>query len=91
MESPFGMMISQLSFMSSSLNFLPLICLQASTDQSAELWNVPGILLLQDFRKAFDIVEGPFIQQTLSKFNIGNSVRCWIQTFYCNAESSIYS
>ena len=53
------------------------------------LQNVSGILLQLDFRKAFDTVEWPFIQQTLSKFNFGDSLKRWVQTFYCNAESSI--
>ena len=54
-----------------------------------ELQDVPGILLQLDFRKAFDTVEWPVIQQTLSKFNFGDSLKRWVQTFYCNAESSI--
>ena len=54
-----------------------------------KLQNVSGILLQLDFRKAFDTVEWPFIQQTLSKFNFGDSLKRWVQTFYCNAESSI--
>ena len=37
--------------------------------EQTELQNVPGILLQLDFRKAFDTVEWPVIQQTLSKFN----------------------
>ena len=53
-----------------------------------KLQNVSGILLQLDFRKAFDTVEWPFIQQTLSKFNFGDSLKRWVQTFYCNAESS---
>lgn len=58
----------------------------------ALLWSggqkVRGILLQLDFRKA-DTVEWPVIQQTLSKFNFGDSIKRWVQTFYCNAESSI--
>lgn len=54
-----------------------------------KLQNVSGNLLQLDFRKAFDTVEWPFIQQTLSKFNFGDSLKRWVQTFYCNAESSI--
>ena len=36
--------------------------------------DIPGILLLLDFRKAFDTLEWPFIQQTLSLFNFGESI-----------------
>ena len=57
--------------------------------EQTELQNVPGILLQLDFRKAFDTVGWPVIQQTLSKFNFGDSLKRWVQTFYCNAESSI--
>ena len=57
--------------------------------EQTELQDVPGILLQLDFRKAFDTVEWPVIQQTLSKFNFGDSLKRWVQTFYCNAECSI--
>ena len=57
--------------------------------EQTKLQNVSGILLQLDFRKAFDTVEWPVVQQTLSKFNFGDSLKRWIQTFYCNAESSI--
>jgi len=40
--------------------------------EQTELQNVPGILLQLDFRKAFDTVEWPAIQQTWSKFNFGD-------------------
>ena len=57
--------------------------------EQTELQNVPGILLQLDFRKAFDTVEWPVIQQTLSKFNFGDSLKRWVQTLYCDAESCI--
>ena len=57
--------------------------------EQTELQNIPGILLQLDFRKAFDTVEWPVIEQTLSKFNFGDSIKRWVQTFYCNAESSV--
>ena len=53
--------------------------------EQTELQNVPGILLQLDFRKAFDTVEWPVIQQTLSKFNFGDTIKR--KTFYYNAES----
>ena len=55
------------------------------------LQNVPGILLQLDFRKAFDTVELPVIRQVLSRFNFGDSIKRWVETFYCNAESSIFN
>ena len=39
--------------------------------EQTEQQDVPGILLLLDFRKAFDTIEWNFIQQTLSVFNFG--------------------
>jgi len=57
--------------------------------EQTELENIPGILLQLDFRKAFDTIEWPMIQQVLSIFNFGVSIKRWIETFYCNAESSI--
>jgi len=53
------------------------------------LENIPGILLQLNCRKAFDTIEWPMIQQVLSIFNFGVSLKCWIETFYCNAESSV--
>ena len=57
--------------------------------EQTELENIPGILLQLDFRKAFDTIEWPMIQQVLSIFNFGVSIKRWIETFYCNAESSV--
>ena len=57
--------------------------------EQTELENIPGFLLQLDFRKAFDTIEWPMIQQVLSIFNFGVSIKRWIETFYCNAESSV--
>ena len=54
--------------------------------EQTEMGNIPGILLQPDFRKASDTVEWPMIQQVLSIFNFGVSIKRWIETFYCNAE-----
>lgn len=39
--------------------------------EQTEQQDIPGILLLLDFRKAFDTIEWNFIRQTLSLFNFG--------------------
>ena len=39
--------------------------------EQTEQQDIPGILLLLDFRKAFDTIEWNFIQQTLSLLNFG--------------------
>ena len=57
--------------------------------EQTELKDIPGILLQLDFRKAFDTIEWPMIQQVLSIFNFGASVKRWVETFYCNAGSSV--
>ena len=57
--------------------------------EQTELENISGILLQLDFRKAFDTIEWPMIQQVLSIFKFGVSIKRWIETFYCNAESSV--
>ena len=41
--------------------------------EQTEFQNVSGILLQLDVRKAFDTVEGPVFQRTLSKLNFGDS------------------
>ena len=44
----------------------------------------PGILLLLDFRKAFDKVEWGFLQNTQNLFNFGINIKQWVKTFYNN-------
>ena len=51
--------------------------------------DIPGILLLLDFRKAFDTLEWGFIQNTLDLFNFGSNIKQWVKTFYNNTESSV--
>ena len=51
--------------------------------------DIPGIVLLLDFRKAFDTVEWGFIQNTLDLFNFGSNIKQWAKTFYNNTESSV--
>ena len=40
--------------------------------------DIPGILLLLDFRKALDTSEWPFIQRTPSVFNFGGIIIRWV-------------
>ena len=53
----------------------------------AEKYQIPGLLLLIDFEKAFDSVSWTFIKKTLDFFNFGPTFKKWINTFYCNIES----
>ena len=40
-----------------------------------KLQDIPGILLLLDFRKAFDTIKWSFIQNTLNLLNFGDSIK----------------
>jgi len=51
--------------------------------------NMPGILLLLDFEKAFDTVSWSFIHKTLNAFNFGNTLRKWIQVMYNEISSTV--
>ena len=57
--------------------------------QYAEEQNIPGMLLLVDFEKAFDSLSFKFIDNTLQFFNFGESIRKWIKTFQKNIKSTI--
>ena len=51
--------------------------------------DIPGLLLLIDFEKAFDSVAWSFISKTLKFFNFGVSVQKWINLFYKNINSCV--
>ena len=51
--------------------------------------NIPGLLLMIDFEKAFDTVSWKFIDKTLQFFNFGPSFRKWISVFQQNISSSV--
>jgi len=44
--------------------------------EQTELENIPGILPQLDFCKVFDTIQWPMIQQVLSIFNFGVSIKC---------------
>ena len=53
-------------------------------------WNdVPGLLMLIDFEKAFDTISWKFIQETLCFFNFGTSIQNWIKLFYNDIKSCV--
>ena len=54
-----------------------------------EKHNIPGLLLLIDFEKAFDSVAWSYIFKVLNFFNFGDSIKKWILTFYKNAKSCV--
>ena len=57
--------------------------------EHTNLPNLPGILMLLDFCKAFDSIEWPFITKTLDHFNFGNDIKRWVKIFYTNIESAV--
>jgi len=51
--------------------------------------DIPGILLLVDFKKAFDTIEWSFIERTLKFYGFGPVFQKWITIFYCDISSSV--
>lgn len=51
--------------------------------------NIPGMLMLIDFEKAFDSVSWRFINKVLELYNFGPSIRKWIELFQFDTESCI--
>ena len=54
-----------------------------------ELNEIPGIMILIDFEKAFDTLEWHFLQNTLKYFNFGPNLRSWISVMCSEEESGI--
>lgn len=54
-----------------------------------EKQQIPGMLLLIDFEKAFDSVDWSFLLSVLDFFNFGPVIKRWVQVFYKNAESCV--
>ena len=54
-----------------------------------EKQNIPGLLLLIDFEKAFDSVAWSFVDKVLDFFNFGTDIKKWINTFYNNIKSCV--
>ena len=54
-----------------------------------ESQNLPGLLLLLDFEKAYDTVEWEFLNEVIKKFNFGPSILKWIQLCYTNICSTV--
>ena len=51
--------------------------------------NIPGLLLIIDFEKAFDTISWTFIQRVLSFFDFGESIKHWVSLFYNDITSAI--
>ena len=46
-------------------------------------------MILIDFEKAFDTLEGQFLHNTLKYLNFGPNLRNWISVMYSDVESGI--
>ena len=57
--------------------------------QFVEENNIPGLLLLIDFEKAFDSLSWSFMHKVLLAFNFGPSISQWISTLYKNTQVAI--
>ena len=55
----------------------------------AEINDIPGLIVLIDFEKAFDSLAWSFIHKTLDFFNFGQVIKNWIKIFNCNILSSV--
>ena len=51
--------------------------------------DIPGLLLIVDFEKAFDSISWKFINHTLNFFNFGDSIKRWINCFYNDIQSFV--
>ena len=51
--------------------------------------NIPGLLPIIDFEKAFDSISWDFINKVLKFFNSGKSIIKWVSVFYKNISSAV--
>lgn len=53
------------------------------------LKNIPGLILLVDFEKAFDTVEWSYLDRVLNVFGFGGSFKSWVKILYTDISSCI--
>ena len=51
--------------------------------------DIPGLLLIIDFEKAFDSISWKFIGHVLIFLNFGESIKKWVNVFYSDISSSV--
>jgi exonuclease III len=51
--------------------------------------NLPGLLVLIDFEKAFDSINWSYMHKVLQEFGFKNDICQWIKAFYTNIKSSV--
>ena len=57
--------------------------------QIVEENNIPGLLLLIDFEKAFDSLSWSFMKKVLIAFNFGPSIIQWTSKFYKSTQKAV--
>ncbi len=60
------------------------------TSLYAKQHQIPGLLLMVDFKKAFDSVTWSFIEKSLRKFKFEKDITRWILTFYTSINSCLH-
>ena len=60
------------------------------TSLYAKQHQIPGLLLMVDFKKAFDSVTWSFIEKSLRKFKFEKDITRWILTFYTSINSCVH-
>ena len=51
--------------------------------------DIPGLLLIIDFEKAFDSISWKFIEKVLNFLNFGESIKQWLKVFYNDISASV--
>lgn len=51
--------------------------------------DIPGLMIMIDFEKAFDSLDWQFLDLVLKKFNFGPSITKWVKTFYTGVSSCV--
>ena len=50
---------------------------------------IPGLIMMIDFEKAFDSLDWQFLDLVLQTFNFGPSIMKWVKTFYTGVSSCV--
>ena len=53
------------------------------------LCNIPGLIILIDFEKAFETLEWDYLDNVLETFNFRDNFRKWVKILYKNACSAV--
>ena len=70
-------------FIGSNLNLMYNILSYTESEQ------IPGMLVLVDFYKAFDTIAWSFIEQVLDFLNFGDDIKRWVRLFYTEISSCV--